>query len=72
MIALALQIRILFIVLLLGAAVYLLWRASQRLAADPRLRATLSGPGARLLLLYLLRRALPALLRVLRGLSFFR
>lgn len=72
MIALALQIRILFIALLLGLAVYGLWRLGQRLAADPRLRGALSGPGLRLLALYLLRVGLPVLARLLRGLRFFR
>lgn len=76
MIALALQIRILFLVLLVAAAAWLLWRLGQRLAArmaaDPRLRGTLSGPGVRLLGLYLLRVGLPLLVRLLRGLRFFR
>lgn len=66
MIALAVQIRILFLALLVGVAAYVLLRLWQRVRLDPRLRAQLSGMSTRLLLVYLLRRAMPVLLRLLR------
>ena len=72
MIALAVQIRILFLLLLAALGAYIVWRLWQRARVDPRLRPMLTGVGLRLLLLYLLRRGLPLLLRALRGLRFFR
>jgi hypothetical protein len=72
MIALAVQIRLLFLLLAVGLAVWLLWRLWSRVAQDPRLRASMGGASGPLLLLALLRAGLPLLLRVLRGLRYFR
>jgi hypothetical protein len=70
MIALALQIRILFIVLAVGLAAYVLWRLWQRVREDPRAR--MAAPLlARMALNALFRRGLLPLLivlvRLLRG-----
>jgi hypothetical protein len=69
MIALAVQLRLLVLLLAVGLAAWLLWRLWTRAQQDPRLRKTVGGAGGPLLLLALLRAALPLLLR---GLRYFR
>jgi hypothetical protein len=71
MIALAVQIRILFLVLLAALALYGVWRLWQRAAHDARLREALPLLGRALLRRLWSRGAIPllwVLLRVLRGL----
>ena len=64
--------RVLLLALLVVVAIYLFRRLAPRLAADPRMRQVFSGLGLRILLLFLLRRGMPFLVRAFRMLRFFR
>lgn len=63
-------IRFLAIGLVILVALWLLRRFLAR--ADPRLRVLLSGVGLNMLRLFLFRRFLPLLFRLVRTLRFFR
>ena len=65
-------LRVLLLAGLVVLAIYLFRRIAPRLAADPRMRQLFSGLGLRMLLLFLLRRGLPLLMRAFRMLRFFR
>ena len=66
------MLRVLLLALLVVVAIYLFRRLAPRLAADPRMRQVFSGLGLRILLLFLLRRGMPFLVRAFRMLRFFR
>ena len=65
-------LRVLLLAGLVVLAIYLFRRIAPRLAADPRMRQLFSGLGLRMLLLFLLRRGMPLLMRAFRMLRFFR
>lgn len=68
----AIVLRVLLLAGLVVVAIYLFRRLAPRLAADPRMRRVFSGIGLRMLLVFLLRRGMPVLLRAFRMLRFFR
>ncbi|MCH8888287.1 MAG: hypothetical protein IIC13_17030 [SAR324 cluster bacterium] len=65
-------LRVLLLAGLVVLAIYLFRRIAPRLVADPRMRQLFSGLGLRMLLLFLLRRGMPLLMRAFRMLRFFR
>lgn len=65
-------LRVLLLAGLVVLAIYLFRRIAPRLAANPRMRQLFSGLGLRMLLLFLLRRGMPLLMRAFRMLRFFR
>ena len=71
MIALAAQIRIVFVLMAVGLAAYFLWRLVRRFLEDPRARAWLARGGLTLLRTVLMRGGL-ALMVLLRLLRWFR
>jgi hypothetical protein len=65
-------LRVLLLAGLVVVAIYLIRRLVPRLAADPRMRHAFSGLGLRMLMLFLVRRGMPLLVRAFRMLRFFR
>lgn len=65
-------LRVLLLALLVVVALYIFRRIARRLAVDPRMRHWFSGPGFRMLRMFLLRMGLPLLLRAFRMMRFFR
>ena len=65
-------IRILLIALAVVVIVYLVRRAAPHFARNPRLRYLLMGLGRNVFLIYLIRRAIPVILRALSSLRLFR
>ena len=65
-------LRVLLLAGLVVLAIYLFRRIVPRLVADPRMRQLFSGLGLRMLLMFLLRRGLPLVMRAFRMLRFFR
>ena len=65
-------VRVALIVAVVLLAWFVLRRMAPRLAANPRMRMFFSGIGLQLFRVFLLRRAGPLALRLLRTLRFFR
>lgn len=66
------MIRIVLIALAILVVIYLFRRAAPRVAANPRTRSMFLGLGRNLVFLYMLRRAIPYVMRALSSLRIFR